>query len=101
MRLTVSTCTLTSAVINPRQYQINCGSFDFSVPTSGAFDLAIGPYSGEFNQSFFEKSNARGFARGGGGGMIAFGIDPDIRISSFLLQQELRRTAVINNILIF
>ena len=61
-----------------RQYQINCGSFDFSSPTSGAFDLEIGPYSGEFDQAFLKKSNARGFARGGGGGMIAFGIDPDI-----------------------
>ena len=52
--------------LNPHQYQINCGSFDFSAPTSGAFDLEIGPYSGEFDQSFFKKSNARGFARGGG-----------------------------------
>ena len=58
-----------------RQYQINCGSFDFSSPTSGAFDLEIGPYSGEFDQAFLKKSNARGFA---GGGMIAFRIDPDI-----------------------
>ena len=36
---------------------------DFSAPTSGAFDLEIGPYRGEFDQAF-----ARGFARGGGGG---------------------------------
>ena len=49
---------------------------DFSAPTSGAFDLEIGPYRGEFDQAFLKKSNARGFARGGG--MIAFGIDPDI-----------------------
>ena len=48
---------------------------DFSAPTSGAFDLEIGPYRGEFDQAFLKKSNARGFARGG---MIAFGIDPDI-----------------------
>ena len=54
-------------LFNPRQYQINCGSFDFSALTSGAFDLEIGPYSGEFDQSFLKKSNARGFARGGGG----------------------------------
>ena len=40
---------------------------DFSAPTSGAFDLEIGPYSGQFDQAFFKKSNARGFARGGGG----------------------------------
>ena len=39
---------------------------DFSAPTSGAFDLEIGPYSGEFDQAFLKKSNARGFARGGG-----------------------------------
>ena len=44
-------------------FQINCGSFDFSAPTSGAFDLEIGPYSGEFDQSFLKKSNASGFAR--------------------------------------
>ena len=53
------------------------GSFDFSAPTSGAFDLEIGPHSGEFDQAFLKKSNARGFARGGGG-MIAFGIVPGI-----------------------
>ena len=40
---------------------------DFSAPTSGAFDLEIGPYRGEFDQAFLKKSNARGFARGGGG----------------------------------
>ena len=49
---------------------------DFSASTSGAFDRKIGPYRGEFDQAFLKKSNARGFARGGG--MIAFGIDPDI-----------------------
>ena len=38
---------------------------DFSAPTSGAFDLEIGPYRGEFDQAFLKKSNARGFARGG------------------------------------
>ena len=38
---------------------------DFSAPTSGAFDLEIGPYSGEFDQAFLKKSNARGFAWGG------------------------------------
>ena len=53
-----------------RQYQINCGSLDFSAPTNGAFDLEIDPYSGEFDQM------PRGLL--GGGGMIAFGIDPDI-----------------------
>ena len=60
-------------------YQINCGSFDFSAPNSGAVDLEIGPYSGEFDQSFLKKSNAQGFAREGGG-MIAFGIGPDIML---------------------
>ena len=48
---------------------------DFSAPTSGAFDLEIGPCRGEFDQAFLKKSNARGFTRGG---MIASGIDPDI-----------------------
>ena len=46
--------------------------------TSGAFDLEISPYSGEFDQAFFKMSNALGLARGRGGGVIAFGIDPDI-----------------------
>ena len=63
---------------------------DFSAPSSGAFDLEIGPYRGEFDQAFLKKSNARGFARGGG--MIAFGIDPDI---SRLIDQE-HRLIVLN-----
>ena len=43
---------------------------DFSAPTSGAFDLEIGPYRGEFDQAFLKKSNARGFARGGGWSLL-------------------------------
>ena len=43
--------------------------------TDGAFDRLNWQHSGEFDQNFSKKSNARGFARGGMGG---FGIDPDI-----------------------
>ena len=54
------------------QYQIDCGSFDFSASNSGAFDIEIDPFSGEFDQAFLKKSNARGFAGGGGGGVDRF-----------------------------
>ena len=40
--------------------------------TGGAFDRLNWQHSGEFDQNFSKKSNARGFARGGMGG---FGID--------------------------
>ena len=40
----------------------------------GAFDRLNWQYSGQFDQNFSKKSNARGFARGGGG-MGGFGID--------------------------
>ena len=82
---------------NPCQYQINCGSFDFSAPSSGTFDLEISPHSGEFDQSFIKKSNARRFAQGGGGGgrgggMITFGIDPDINSLTVLVLTCLLRS---------
>ena len=44
----------------------------FEALTGGAFDRLNWQYSGEFDQNFSKKSNARGFARGGMGG---FGID--------------------------
>ena len=44
----------------------------FEVLTGGAFDRLNWQHSGEFDQNFSQKSNARGFARGGMGG---FGID--------------------------
>ena len=40
-----------------------------------AFDRLTWQHSGEFDQNFSKKSNARGFARGGGGGTGGFGID--------------------------
>ena len=40
--------------------------------TGGAFNRLNWQHSGEFDQNFSQKSNARGFARGGMGG---FGID--------------------------
>ena len=47
----------------------------FEALTGGAFDRLNWQYSGEFDQNFSKKSNAPGFARGGGGGMGGFGID--------------------------
>ena len=44
----------------------------FEALTGGAFDRLNWQHSGEFDQNFSKKSNARGFARGGMGG---FGID--------------------------
>ena len=38
----------------------------FEALTGGAFDRLNWQYSGEFDQNFSKKSNARGFARGGG-----------------------------------
>ena len=38
----------------------------FEAPMGGAFDLLNWQHSGEFDQNFSQKSNARGFARGGG-----------------------------------
>ena len=45
----------------------------FEALTGGAFDRLNWQHSGEFDQNFSKKSNARGFA--GGGGMGGFGID--------------------------
>ena len=44
----------------------------FEALMGGAFDRLNWQHSGEFDQNFFKKSNAPGFARGGMGG---FGID--------------------------
>ena len=38
----------------------------FEALTGGAFDLLNWQHSGEFDQNFSKKSNARGFAREGG-----------------------------------
>ena len=38
----------------------------FEALTGGAFDCLNWQHSGEFDQNFSSKSNARGFARGGG-----------------------------------
>ena len=46
----------------------------FEALTGGAFDRLNWQHSGEFVQNFSKKSNARGFARGGGG-MGRFGTD--------------------------
>ena len=46
----------------------------FEALTGGAFDRLNWRHSGEFDQNFSKKSNAPGFARGGGG-MGGFGID--------------------------
>ena len=39
----------------------------FEARMGGAFDRLNWQHSGEFDQNFSKKSNARGFARGGGG----------------------------------
>ena len=39
----------------------------FDALTDGAFDRLNWQHSGEFDQNFSKKSNAPGFARGGGG----------------------------------
>ena len=46
----------------------------FEALTGGSFDHLNGQHSGEFDQNFSKKSNARGLPRGGGG-MGFFGID--------------------------
>ena len=38
----------------------------FEALTGGAFDRLNWQHSGEFDQNFLKKSNAPGFARGGG-----------------------------------
>ena len=40
----------------------------FEAPTGGAFERLDWQHSGEFDQNFSKKSNAPGFAHGGGGG---------------------------------
>ena len=40
----------------------------FEALTGGAYDRLNWQHSGEFDQNFSKKSNARGFARGGGHG---------------------------------
>ena len=48
----------------------------FEALTVGAFDRLNWQHSREFDQNFLKKSNAPGFAwGGGGGGMGSFGID--------------------------
>ena len=49
----------------------------FEALTGGAFDRLNCQHSGEFDQNFSKKSNAQGFAWGGG--MGSFGIDWYIR----------------------
>ena len=49
----------------------------FEALTGGAFHRLIWQHSREFDQNFSKKSNAWGFARGGGHGR--FGIDRYIR----------------------
>ena len=45
----------------------------FEALTGGAFDRLNWQHSGEFDQNFSKKTNARGFPRGVG--MAGFGID--------------------------
>ena len=55
------------------QYTLNINSHGYlAIPDGGAFDHVFAR-AGEFDQNVFEKSNSRGFARGGC--QIAVGID--------------------------
>jgi hypothetical protein len=48
------------------QYTLNINSHGYlASPGGGTFDHGFCPHPGEFDQNFFEKSNSRGFARGG------------------------------------
>ena len=60
----------------------------FEALSGGAFDGLNWLHSGEFDQNFSKKSNARGFARGGRG-MGGFGIDRYIIAAS--LQSDANR----------
>ena len=61
----------------------------FEALTGGAFDRLNWQHSGEFDQNFSKKPNARGFARGGG--MGGFGIDRYIRSGVGYKKNEIRR----------
>ena len=56
----------------------------FEALTGRAFDRLNWQHSREFDQNFSKKSNAPGFARGGGG-MGGFGIDRYINLENYLL----------------
>ena len=58
----------------------------FEALTGGAFDLLHWQHSREFDQNSLKKSNAWGFARGGGGGMGGFGNDRYIRATKATFQ---------------
>ena len=58
----------------------------FEALTGGAFDRLNWEHSGEFDQNFSKKSNARGFARGGG--MGGFGIDRYIKVKNKTKQKR-------------
>ena len=63
----------------------------FEALTGGAFDRLNWQHSGEFDQNFSKRSNAPGFARGGG--MGGFGIDRYIS-AAWLAQLAERQFAV-------
>ena len=55
----------------------------FEALMGGAFERLNWRHSGEYDQKFSKKSNAPGFAPGGGG-MGGFGIDRYIRVELYL-----------------
>ena len=65
----------------------------FEALMGGAFDLLNWQHSGEFDQNSSKKSNAWGFAQGGGGGggMDGFGIDRYITWIECLQEVHVRR----------
>ena len=60
----------------------------FEALTGGAFDRLNWQHSGEFDQNFSKKSNARGFCPGGGA-MSGFRIDRYIITQLFVIHSEL------------
>ena len=54
--------------LHPKTQRFDLGDLTrFEALTGGAFDRISCQHSGEFDQIFSKKSNARGFARGGHG----------------------------------
>ena len=71
----------------------------FEALTGGAFDLLNWQHSGEFDQNFSKKSNAQGFARGGGvGRMGGFGIDRYITHELIMYFSQKRKVSFSGNL---
>ena len=69
----------------------------FEAPTGGAFDRLNWQHSGEFDQNFSKKSNAPGFAWGGGGAWAVLEwtgtLDSSFILNNCLLNWAIRNSA--------